>query len=474
MGLESTTRHVPRTLTVFMLAMINLAAIGGVKNWPILAEYGFSSFFFLLLAAVVFFIPVSLVAAELATGWPKLGGVYAWVKEAFGHRTGFLSIWFLWVENVIWYPTILSFIAATLAYVIDPALSQNTGYTIAVILVMFWAMTLINMFGMRVSGWVSTLGAVTGTLLPGALIIILGCLWFLGDNPIQFTVSWDSFFPDMTNITQLVFFTGVMLSYAGIEMSAIHARDVKDPQRDYPRALLLSVVLILGLYSLGALSLAAVVPQKDITLTAGSMQAFEIFLGKYGLKTLVPMVAFLVFIGAMGSLSTWIIGPCKGLLAAAQGGDLPPTLRKINHKGIPVPMLILQGVIVTVLSLVFVLMPTVSSAFWILSALVTQVYLLMYILMFAAAIRLRYTHPKTKRTYKIPGGKAGVWIVCGFGILSSIFTLVIGFFPPAQIQTGNYLFYFSFLIIGIIVVCLSPYVILLFKKPSWNHPLSND
>jgi amino acid transporter len=120
MELESTTRHVPRTLTVFMLAMINISSIGGVKNWPIIAEYGFSSFFFLILGALLFFVPVSLVAAELATGWPKLGGVYAWVKEAFGHRTGFLSIWFLWVENVIWYPTILSFIAATLAYVIDP------------------------------------------------------------------------------------------------------------------------------------------------------------------------------------------------------------------------------------------------------------------------------------------------------------------------------------------------------------------
>jgi amino acid transporter len=336
---------------------------------------------------------------------------------------------------------------------------------------MFWAMTIVNLFGMKVSGWVSALGALTGTLLPGALIIILGCIWFLGKNPLQFTVSWDSFIPNMTDIKQLVFFTGVMLSYAGIEMSAIHARDVKNPQRDYPKALLLSFILIVALYSLGALSLSAVVPQKDITLTAGSMQAFEIFLGKYGLKTLVPVVAFLVFLGAMGSLSTWIIGPCKGLLAAAQGGDLPPALRKVNHKGIPVPMLLLQGAIVTILAFMFVFMPSVSSAFWILSALVTQVYLLMYILLFAAAIRLRYTRPNTPRTYKIPGGKIGIWIVAGVGILSSVLTLFIGFLPPEQIQTGNYHFYLGFLVVGILLVCAGPSLILLFKKPSWEHPI---
>lgn len=471
MELESNTRHVPRTLTVFMLAMINLAAIGGVKNWPLIAEYGFSSFFFLILGALVFFVPVSLISAELATGWPKLGGVYAWVREAFGHRAGFLSIWFLWVENVIWYPTILSFIAATLAYVFNPSLSQNMGYTIAVVLVIFWAMTLINLFGMRVSGWVSTFGAIGGTFLPGILIIVLGSLWFLGKNPIQFTVSWDSFIPNMADLKQLVFFTGVMLSYAGIEMSAIHARDVKDPQRDYPRAILLTFILIIALYSLGVLSVSAVIPQKEITLTAGSMQAFEVFMSKYGLKTLVPLIAFFIFIGAMGSLSTWIIGPCKGLLAAAQGGDLPPVLRKINHRGIPVPMLLLQGAIVTVLSLMFVFMPTVSSAFWILSALVTQVYLLMYIFLFAAAIRLRYTHPDVPRTYRVPGGKVGIWIVAGVGILSSILTLVIGFLPPEQIQTGNYKFYLSFLLIGLLLVCAAPFVILFFKKPSWEHPL---
>lgn len=467
-------RHVPRTLSVFALAMINLAAIGGVKNWPLTAEFGFASLFFLLLGALVFFIPVSLVSAELATAWPKVGGIYAWVREAFGHRTGFLAIWLLWIENAIWYPTILSFIAATLAYIFDPTLAQNNGYNIAVILVAFWGMTVMNMFGMRISSIISTVGVIAGTFVPGALIIGLGYLWYISGHPLQIDMSWSTLFPDITDPRQIVFFTGVMFSFAGMEMSAVHARDVKNPQKDYPRAMLLSVVLILVLSALGVLSIAIIVPQKDIVLTAGSMQAFTKFLNFYDLAYLVPWIAALVFIGAIGSLSTWIIGPSKGLLAAAQGGDLPPVLRKVNKHGVPIPMLCAQGAIVTVLSLMFIFMPSVSSAFWLLTTLVAQVYLIMYVMMFVSAIRLRYTKANVKRAYRVPGGNFGMWVVAGIGILSAVLTFVIGFWPPDQIPTGNYHFYLSFLILGIIIVCSIPYILLLFKKPSWDHVPENS
>ncbi len=119
-------------------------------------------------------------------------------------------------------------------------------------------------------------------------------------------------------------------------------------------------------------------------------------------------------------------------------------------------------------------MPTVSAAFWILSAIVAQLYLLMYILLFAAAIKLRYKKPKIDRPYKIPGGKAGIWIVSGVGILSSAFALVIGFFPPSQIQTGSVAFYVSFLVLGIIVACFAPSIILLFQKPNWKKQLEHE
>jgi putative glutamate/gamma-aminobutyrate antiporter len=448
--------------------MINVAAVSSVRNWPTIAEYGFASLFFFALAALLFFIPVSMVAAELATGWPKTGGVFAWVKEAFGHRTGFLAVWLLWAENVIYYPTLLSFIAGTIAYIIDPALASSTLYTLGIIISVFWLTTLANLMGMRASGWISTVGVITGTIIPGALIIFLGIFWYFSGHPMQISFDLQSLVPDMSSPTQLVLFSGVLVAFCGLEMSAVHARDVENPQKNFPRAILLSAILVLGLYVLGVLAIAIVVPQHQISLVAGTLQAFSVFVNAYNLQWLTPIIAALLAFGAFGTLSTWIAGPSKGLLGAAQSGDLPPYFRKLNRHGMPVTLLIVQGIIVTLFSLVFLVMPTVSSAYWILNAMVAQLYLVMYVLMFAAAIKLRYKQPNVKRAYKIPGGNFGIWLVAGLGLVGSIATFLIGFFPPDQIQTGNQVFYVSFLFLSIVVACLAPSIILLFKKPSWT------
>lgn len=462
--MTTSSPRIGRTITVFTLAMINVAAIGSVKNWPVTAEYGLSAIFYLILAALLFFLPVSLVSAELATGWPEDGGIFVWVKEAFGHRTGFLAIWLLWTENVIWYPTVLSFFAATVAYLFDPSLASNTTYMLSVILIAFWIATLVNLFGMKISSWISSIGVILGTFLPGSLIILLGLVWYFSGEPLQITFEWKSLLPQLGSIDHVVFFTGVVFSFCGMEMSAIHARDVQHPKKDYPKAILLSASLIVFLSVLGVVAIASVIPQKEISLVAGSMQAFSHFLNAYGLHFLTPYVAALIAIGAFGSMSTWVAGPTKGLLAAAKEGDLPPLFRKVNQKGMPTPLLIGQAIIVTCLSLVFILMPTVSSAFWILFAIAAQLYLVMYILLFAAAIKLRYKRPHVPRPYKIPGGKVGLWTIPSAGILTALVAIGVGFFPPAQIPTGSLLFYELFLISGVVLACIAPSLILFCKN----------
>jgi glutamate:GABA antiporter len=473
-NMEPSGRRPARILNVFTLGMINVAAVCGIRNLPVMAEYGFSSFFFILLAAVSFFIPASLVSAELATGWPKAGGVFAWVKEAFGHRTGFLAIWLQWIENAIYYPALLSFIAATLAYIFNPDLANNKIYTLSVVLIVFWGTTFINLFGMRTSGWVSTLCVICGTLLPGMVIMGLGIEWFFSGKPLQISFDWAHFIPNLSSPDQLVFFTGIIVALLGMEMSAVHALNVKNPQKDYPKAIFLSAVIILAFYILGSLAIAIVIPQAQINLVAGSLQAFSYFVNAYGIGWLVPVMAALILIGAIGLLSTWTVGPPRGLLAAAQSGDLPPLFRRVNRHEMPVSLMIFQAFLVTSLSVLFLFMPSVNSAFWILTVLLAQLYLIMYILMFAAAIKLRYKKPDAPRPYKIPCGKAGIWIVAGIGILGSLFTIIMGFFPPAQIPTGNAAFYISFLVIGIVVLCFAPSIILLFQKPHWKHPLEHE
>ena len=189
---------------------------------------------------------------------------------------------------------------------------------------------------------------------------------------------------------------------------------------------------------------------------------------------MTPYMAALIAIGAIGSLSTWVVGPCKGLLAAAENGDLPPKFRQVNKKGMPIVILIFQGVIVTLLSLVFLFMPSVNSGFWVLSVLAAELYLVMYILMFAAAIKLRYKKPDVPRAYSIPGGKIGLWIVTGVGILNCLFAMTIGFIPPEQIGSENTFVYVGLLLLGVVFFCLAPSLILCFQKPSWKLPLAHE
>lgn len=458
-----------RVLSVFSLVMINIIAVDNLRSLPISAQYGFSLVFFYLVSALVFFIPSALVSAELATGWPNTGGVYIWVREAFGKRWGFLVIWLQWIYNVVWYPTILAFLAGIIAYLIPyyPHLADSKIYMLAVILSVFWLATIVNIFGMKASSFMSTVGTLVGTIVPMLLIAGLGIAWFVTKKTVQIKFSWVNFLPDVTHYNNLAFLTGVLFGLMGMEMSAVHAEEVINPQRDYPRALLYSTIIILGSLILASLAIAIVVPHAQISLVTGLIQAFGVFFKEFHMTVLLPVIGIAIVIGTLGSISAWVIGPTKGLLVASHDGSLPPFFQKVNRAGVPVTLLFTQAIIVTILSGVFLLMPTVNSSYWLLSVLTSQLALIFYIVLFAAAVKLRYVKPNQRRDFTIPGGKGGIWLVSGIGILACLAVISFGFFPPPNMQIGSVYFYEAFLVLGIITFSLIPFVIYWLRKPKW-------
>jgi len=460
---------VKRVLSVFSLVMINVIAVDSLRGLPISAEYGFSLVFFYLIGAIIFFIPTALVAAELATGWPSTGGIYVWVKEAFGVQCGFFTIWMQWIYNVVWYPTILAFIAGTIAYLIDPTLVHSLTYMLTSVLILFWSATLVNLMGMKVSSMVSTIGAIVGTIVPMIFIIVLGIIWVALGNPVQIEFTQKALLPDLSELGNLPFFSAILFGLIGLEMSAVHAEEVKNPAKDYPKALLISALIILITIILSSLAIAIVIPHDQIDLVEGLINAFGIFFTTFNIPWMIPVIGVLIIIGGLGGVSTWVIGPTKGLLAATRDGITPPVFHKVNKKGSPVTILLLQGIVFTLLCSVFLIMPSVNTSYWVLSALAAQLALMVYIVMFAAAIRLRYKKPHIERAYKIPFGNVGIWIVCGVGILACIGTILIGFIPPSNVDAGNILTYESILIFGIIFFSLPPFIIYKFRKPGWSN-----
>lgn len=446
-----------KVLSVFSLVMINVIAVDSLRTLPLTAALGLPLVSYYLIAAIAYFIPVALVAAELATTYPQTGGIYVWVREAFGASAAFITIWLQWIYNVVWYPTIMAFIAATIAYLVAPNLSNHQGYLLITIIGLFWLFTLFNCYGMRISSLISGLGAILGTLVPMIGITILGFIWFLQGRPIQIAtpIHW---LPDFSSINHLSMFSAVLFGLLGMEMSAVHAEEVRDPQRDYPRALIYSTLLIFSTLVMGSIAIVVVVPANQLSVVSGLIDAYAVFFNAYHMPAMTYLVAGLIVLGGLSGVSAWIIGPTKGLMVAAQDNCISTRFARVNRHGVPVNILIIQGVLFTLLSTVFILLESVNAAYWMLSALCAQMALLVYLFMFAAAIKLRYSRPDQIGSYRIPGGKLGIWIVAGTGFLTCFLTILIGFVPPSQIPIENTMLFEAFLVGGLLIFVLVPWI----------------
>ncbi len=460
-------------LGIFALAILNIAAIVSLRGMPAEAEYGLSSAFYYLLAAICFLIPVSLVAAELTTGWPQKGGVFRWVGEAFGPRWGFLAIWLQWIESTIWYPTVLTFAAVSIAFIgpnqrADEALAANRIYSLIVVLVVYWLSTFVALRGFKSAARLVKWGAMIGTIIPAGLLIAFGIAYWSMGKPLQINMEFKNFWPDFSNFSNLVLAASIFLFYAGMELSAVHVKEIKNPRRNYPIAVLISAIVTVIIFVCGTLALGFIIPKAQINLVQSLLVGFNDFLREFGLSQFAWLIAAALAFGVLAQVTAWVTGPSKGLLEVGRAGYLPPWFQKINKNDVQRNILLLQAIVVTVLSALFVILPSVQSAYQVMSQLTIILYLIMYMLMFGAAIYLRYAEPHVERTYRIPGGNVGMWIVGGLGFLASLAAFVLSFVPPSQIKTGSTLIYVLVLVIGAVVFSVIPLLIYALRKPHWQ------
>ncbi len=448
------------SLSVFTMSMLTVAAVLSLRNLPSMADYGWSIIFYLVMACLCFFVPSALVSAELASTYPEEGGVYLWVKQAFGPKWGFVAIFMQWVENLPWFPACLTFVASAVAYVFKPELATDKWFVFITIIITLWLATFLNFKGMRLSAFLSKSGALAGTVVPGAMIIFMVVIYLLMGEPVRIPFDHgSSLIPDLGNPTQLMLLAGMMVALAGMEMSAVHVTEMTNPSRNFPRAIFIACGIVILLSVAGSLAIAIVVPPSQLSLAAGVCQAFEDIFTSLHCRWLTPVMCFLLAYGALTMVVTWVLGPSKGVLEVAREGYLPGCWQKRNKDGMPVRILVIQAVISSLLATAVLFMPTISNAFWIMSALTAQLYMVMYLFMFAAAIRLRYSQPEKVRPYRIPGGKAGMWIISGVAFLTSLASIFCGFIPPSNViekGTGAMVLYIGFLLTGTVIFILIP------------------
>ncbi|MBI5345774.1 MAG: amino acid permease [Chlamydiae bacterium] len=461
-------------INLFQLLMLTIALVVSIRNLPAIAETGMHMFFLAFVGAIGFFIPASLVSAELATGWPKIGGISVWAKEAFGGKWDFIAAWLQWTYLLISVTAMLYFIGGSLAYVFAPDLAQNKLFLIAMQFIIVWVFTLLHLKGLKTSSFISTIGFLTGVFIPGFLIIAFGLFYIFLGHPLQMPISFtaDKLFPDFHHLSTMVLLVAFMRAFAGVEVSAAHANKVENPQRNYPIAVLITVIIGLAINTLGPLSIAVVIPKDQISLVAGIMETFAYFFKAFHLEVLIPVLGIMVAMGQMGSLSTWLIGPVKGLYEAATRGNLPPIFQRLNKHDVPVNLLICQAIIICLFSSFFLLMSSnINISFWISVALSMMIYVTMYFIMFLAALYLRYSKPDVPRAFKVPFKKTGIWTASILGMVSMIFSFMIALIPPAELPDEHHNLYIGTLVVSIVLIYILPFVFGIFKKPSWKKEI---
>jgi amino acid transporter len=412
----------------------------------------------------VFLLPVALVAAELASGWQ--GGVYNWVSEGISPPMALLAVWCEFSQTIFYYPALLGYVGSSLAYAIDQRLASNGVYTAAVIIVLFWAGVLVSSRGTSLAARLSSSGTLIGTIVPGAVLVILAVVYLLQGHPSAAPMDVHHVLPPWQGFASIVLVVNSFFTYAGVEVTAVHVDQLRDPGREYPRAIFLAIGIVLAIFIFPTLAIAWVVPSAHISLTAGVMQAFNHLLTHFGLTFAVPIVAIALALGALAGMIAWLDGPSEGLLRIGrEQGYLPPFFQKVNKDGIEVHILAAQGVVITIIALLYAVIPTISRTYWIFTAMATQVYLIMYLLMFISAGRLRRQQPDHPRGYRAPRLR----LLCLLGGLASVTAFVIGFVPPSQLGHQSQLTYAGLILTGLLVIgLLPPLAMARLRKPEWK------
>jgi glutamate:gamma-aminobutyrate antiporter len=453
-----------KALTLFGFFAMTAAMVMTVYEYPTFATAGLSLVFFLLLGGFLWFIPVALCAAEMATvkGWQE-GGIFKWVSATLGERWGFAAIFFQWAQITVGFVTMIYFILGAFSYVLNwNDLDSVPWIKFVGVLVIFWILTFSQLGGTKYTARISKVGFIGGILIPGLVLfaLALGYLGTGGKVDIDFT--WSNAVPDFGQLSTLVVFVSFILAYMGVEASASHVNELQNPKRNYPLAMLMLVIIAIVFDTIGGLSVAAVVPQEQLSLSAGVVQTFAGLLGHFSssLVWIAKVLAVMIAVGVMAEVSAWVVGPARGMYVTAQQGLLPPSMRKVNKNDVPVNFVMVQGLLVTVWAAVLTFGGGGGNvSFFTAISLTVVIYLVAYLLFFVGYMVLVLKNKDLERAYNVPGGTTGKLIVAVVGFVVSLFALGISFVAPSNLPRSEDGEYLITLVISFVVVLLIPFII---------------
>lgn len=387
------------------------------------AAIGNSQFFWWIFLIITFLLPYGLIAAELGTTYNDDGGLYDWVRRAYGEKWGSRVAWYYWVNYPLW--------MASLAVIFPPTIKLLTGYELGVFpsmlveLVFIWIVVLIGFSRISESKWILNVSAIIKVFLAlclGGLGIYVAVTRGVA-NPFTAQSMLPSF-----DLNSLSFISVILFNFMGFEVITSFASDMENPKRQIPKAIIAGGITIAIIYLFSSFGIGVAIPTDKISTANGLINAFQLLLGQ-NTGGFVTVVGILFLITLFGNMASWSYGVNYVASYAAKNGSLPAIYAHENEKtGMPTGSAVLNGVVASVLVIAAPFLPS-QDLFWSFFGLNVVTLLMSYIPVFPAFLKLRQIDPDRERPFRVSGGKAKLTLMVVLPMILLIISIILSCVP---------------------------------------------
>lgn len=409
---------------VTQITMFCLCAVIVLETLTASAAIGPSGLFWWGITLLFFIVPYTLITSELGTTYPAEGGIYDWIRRAFGPRMSTRAVYLYWLAGGLWMPAGYILFAGMFSRVFMPELSLNGQ--ILIVLAMSWATIAFINFKVNVGIWMT----VTGAIFKISIILILGFAGFYHAfnegvaNPFTLQTILPSF------DSGIGFLAVIVYNLVGLELVACMGKELKNPVKDMPKAILFSSLAISFLYVFGSMGILMAIPLEKLNLVSGIVDALIPLFGEG--SPMIILVTIFFMLSIIGNQVTWAMAPSRAAAEAAREGELPEFISKWHPRyHTPYWANRILGIVATIVTLVYAVFAQGSNAnmFWSIFSFSSACIIISYLLFFASFIKLRLTDPDRTRPYKVPGGAVVAWI-CSLLCIGFIFLCALLFVFP--------------------------------------------
>ncbi|MBP2058934.1 amino acid transporter [Lactobacillus colini] len=461
-------------LTALKLFAMTSSMVISINELAPFGKTGPTALFYILLAGILWFIPITQMAGEMASvdGWEK-GGIFTWVKGTLGDKTGWLALFYQWVHITIGMNTMMLVIIGSLSLTLDmPQIDSNPGIRFVLMMIILWGITLFELVGIKKIGRIAEWLFAIGIALPVVLLIVAFFVYLAQGRPIHYSLNWSTVFPHQINGTTLVEFVPFILAFCGGEASAPHVRYLEHPKK-YSNVMWALAITAMTFDLLGSMAIGMTVPKGEIANSSGFVFAFGHLLNSIGLpgELLEKVIGIMLACGIIGELGNWLAGPSQGMFEAAKEGYMPAFFAKSTKRDVPMNLIVLQSLIVTASTIVLTLSSggNADFAFNVSLASTTAQYLIVYIIMLIGFIVLKSKHKDLKRSYHMTKNNTWAIVLAFIALFITIIAFFVSFIPAAG--TPGYLrgTYVAIMIGICIVVTILPLIIYHYHKNFGNY-----